>query len=63
MTSIKQMEVFPDYLVDFAHVDDEPQFITVRLVDGEDWRIVRTRQVFSYRPQCQQLVDLLVDEV
>ena len=30
------MEVIPDYLVDPAHLDDEPELVAVWLLDGED---------------------------
>ncbi len=47
----KQMEVIPDYLVDLAHVDDEPQLVAVLLLDGENWRIMRASPVLPDRPQ------------
>ncbi len=59
----KGMEVIPDYLVDFAHVYDEPQFIALWLLDSEDRLVVRACPVLSNRPQRQQLVYLLVNEM
>ncbi len=59
----KHMEVIPDYLVGFPHVDDKPQLLAMRFFDGKDGLIVRTHPILLDGFQRQKFVYLLVDEV